>query len=68
MNAHEQNWRWLCVECETEGRGWRPEKCPTCERTDSWYLNNAIVYDPRTMTQILTDDIFGHLKDKNNGQ
>ncbi|MCX2696222.1 hypothetical protein [Ochrobactrum chromiisoli] len=68
MSALEQKWRWLCVECDTEGQGWKPERCPTCGLTDSWYMNNSCADDPRTMTQILADDIFEHLKDKKIGK
>lgn len=68
MPALEQKWRWLCVECDTEGRGAGPEVCPVCGRSDSWYLNNCYSDDPRSMRQILNDDIFGHLRNKDNGQ
>lgn len=63
MSALEK-WRWLCADCDAEGRGWKPEKCPTCEQTDSWYLNNCYSDDPRSMRTILSDDVFGHLKKK----
>ncbi len=68
MSAHEKKWRWLCVECGTEGRGQNPKICPTCGRDDTWYLNNCYADDPRSMQTILSDDIFGHLKNRDKGQ
>ena len=29
MPEVDEKWRWLCVECDTEGRGGEPEVCPT---------------------------------------
>ena len=65
MSALDQNWRWLCVECDTEDFGEIPEKCPTCGRTDAWYANNCKVDDTRSMREIMSNDIFGHLRKKN---
>ncbi|MDH0123277.1 hypothetical protein ABE562_04765 [Brucella intermedia] len=64
MSALDEKWRWLCVECGTEGRGGEPKVCPTCGRSDSWYLNNCYANDPRTMRQILTETVFGNLNKK----
>lgn len=57
-----KGWRWLCVECNTEGRGDRPKQCPTCHRSDSWYMNNGHAEDPRSMREIMDQVIFGRLK------
>ena len=45
-------WRWLCVECGTEGRGDCPSACPECKCPDAWYETNAHGEDPRHMLAI----------------
>jgi rRNA maturation endonuclease Nob1 len=64
MNALKRKWRWLCTECDTEGKGKAPKVCPNCGRSDSWYHNNCTANDPRSMREILMNDVFGHLKKK----
>lgn len=62
MNTNDEKWRWLCIECDTEGRGDCPTKCTTCGRSDSWYMNNGHANDPRSMHEIMNTVIFGRLK------
>lgn len=53
--------RWACAECWTEGRGQRPDECPTCGCEDSWYQCAPADDDDRTMRAIfdeLMDGIF----------
>ncbi|WP_343314021.1 hypothetical protein AAIB41_02435 [Brucella sp. BE17] len=64
MSSLEEKWRWLCVECNTEGQGAEPRVCPTCGSSDSWYMNNCYARDPRSMREILADTVFGNLKKK----
>jgi RecJ-like exonuclease len=46
--------RWCCTGCWTEGRGPRPDVCPECFRSDSWYVN-GLVNDPRSMHEIFVE-------------
>lgn len=62
MNTNDEKWRWLCVECNTEGRGNCPQQCLTCGRSDSWYINNAHANDPRSMREIMNTVIFSQLQ------
>lgn len=48
-------WRWLCVECWTEGRDERPDACPGCGCTYAWYETNTAGSDPRPMRQVFED-------------
>jgi len=44
--------RWLCVECFTEGVGQRPDECPTCACSDSWFVSAPPPQDQRTMKAV----------------
>ncbi len=48
----KREWRWLCVECGTEGRGECPDVCPECLCPDAWYETNAHGDDPTHMQAI----------------
>lgn len=45
-------WRWLCTECNAEGRGTSPDECPTCGCEDAWYETNTASDIARPMSQI----------------
>lgn len=47
--------RWLCYECDAEGRGRHPEACPQCGHADAWYESDCDGDDPRPMTDLLRD-------------
>jgi hypothetical protein len=45
-------WRWLCVECDAEGRGRHPDVCPQCGADDCWYSTDTAGDDPRPMRDV----------------
>jgi hypothetical protein len=46
--------RWLCTECDAEGRGPEPEVCPHCH-ADAVWASAEYGTDLRTMPDILRD-------------
>ena len=46
--------RWLCTECDAEGRGTEPEACPHC-RSDAIFTSAEYGRDLRSMREILAD-------------
>lgn len=47
--------RWLCTECDAEGRGTHPARCPACGCDHAWYETAAADDDPRPMRDVFTD-------------
>jgi hypothetical protein len=43
--------RWLCTECDAEGRGPEPKACPHC-RSDVVWASREYGQDMRTMREI----------------
>lgn len=50
-----REWRWLCTECGTEGRGDCPDICPECSCADACYETNSHGSDPRPMEAIFRE-------------
>jgi hypothetical protein len=46
--------RWLCTECDAEGRGPEPTVCPHCH-ADAVWSSAEYATDLRTMREILRD-------------
>lgn len=46
--------RWLCIECDAEGRGRTPSCCPCCSG-EHWYESDCDGKDPRAMIEVLWD-------------
>ena len=46
--------RWLCTECDAEGRGRTPSCCPCCGG-ERWYASVGEGKDPRRMVDVFWD-------------
>lgn len=54
----ESDWRWLCMQCWTEGVDPTPDACPGCGCPDAWYETNA--HRGRPMKEVF-DGLFDHM-------
>jgi hypothetical protein len=47
--------RWLCTDCDAEGRGPEPQACPCCGKDGTVWSSAEYGDDRRTMTEIARD-------------
>lgn len=51
---------WMCLECWTEGRGHKPDECPKCGTSGSWFETSVEPGDTRTSKEVY-DEAMGFI-------